>query len=149
MDNKVVIVGSVGTICTKLENDILVFDHPKSLMGEYFEKAKIKINAEYKFMFAKHSSEVTKEDRQKLIEYLVRYQYNYSKAMVLYGTNPDSTNETIACLKEVPEIKDKTIIIVGSEYPFGFYNSDAPFQIGKALGILAIANPGIYSVFNF
>jgi len=45
-------------------------------------------------------------------------------------------------------IKDKTIIITGAMIPYRFGKSDGVFNLGSALALVQVLDPGIYIVMN-
>ena len=53
--------------------------------------------------------------------------------------------ETALALKAVP---DKTIVLTGALQPGRFADSDAPFNLGMAMGAVQVLPPGVYIVAN-
>lgn len=92
-------------------------------------------------MFQKDSSDITNEDRQKLL--LACKRTKEEKIIITHGT--DSMLETA---KTLSEIKYKTIVITGSFLPYKFISSDASFNIGVAFAAVNFLEPGIYISIN-
>ena len=63
--------------------------------------------------------------------------------IVTHGT--DTMVETALALKAVP---DKTIVLTGALQPGRFADSDAPFNLGTAMGAVQVLPPGVYIVAN-
>ena len=89
----------------------------------------------------KDSMDITDADRQQL--------YNFCAAapeqhiVVTHGT------DTMGVTAEVlSKLEGKTIVITGSARPERFSNSDAPFNVGVAIGALGAIEPGVYIAMN-
>jgi L-asparaginase len=90
----------------------------------------------------KDSLDITEEDRKKI--YNACKNETTSKIIITHGT--DTIVETA---KKLSGIKNKTIILVGSSKPAKFSDSDAPFNIGVAVGAINILNTeGVYIAMN-
>ncbi len=69
------------------------------------------------------------------------------KIIITHGT--DTMRETGLYLEQHLKDKSKTIILVGSMIPLdGFYNSDAPYNLGYAVAQVQSKNAGIYICMN-
>ena len=123
-------------------------DYPKTTKGYAFEISdpavkrileKLNPDFEYDIISAlkKDSLDITEEDRKKILEACKKTKSD--KIIITHGT--DTMLETA---KVLSEIKDKIIIITGSMRPERFSNSDAPINIGMAIGAVNVLNNGIY-----
>jgi L-asparaginase len=54
----------------------------------------------------------------------------------------------IQTAKKLQMIQNKVIIITGATEPARFKGSDAPFNIGCAVGAMQLLSPGVYVVMN-
>jgi L-asparaginase/Glu-tRNA(Gln) amidotransferase subunit D len=144
LKEELLIVGCGGTISCRFKSDALHFDRPQGVVSEYLKRSKL--GDPYHFVFTvvanKNSTEITGADREALLGAIDANPC--SKVLVLYGTNPESVSQTVEYLK-AQTIGGKTVVLVGSEFPFGTYHSDAPARLGMALWILKHSDPGVYT----
>jgi len=94
-----------------------------------------------KTVLRKDSQEITDKDRQKIVA--VCASAAADKIIVTHGT--DTMIETAAALADVP---GKVIVLTGSMRPEKFSDSDAPFNIGVAIGAAQVLQPGVYIAMN-
>jgi len=101
--------------------------------------------AKYVCAARKDSSELTAEDRIKILECCLG---NEKKVLITHGT--DTMIETGLYLdKELREQHiEKTIVLTGSMKPEKFKDSDAAFNVGVAVGCVQVLNSGIYVCMN-
>ncbi|MGE5329515.1 MAG: asparaginase domain-containing protein [Deltaproteobacteria bacterium] len=127
-------------------------DYPKTTKGYAFEITdsavtriieKVNANFEYEIITAlkKDSLDITDEDR-KLIKKICE-ESESEKIIITHGT--DTMIETANVLSEVT---NKTIVLTGAMRPERFYNSDASFNIGLAVGAVNVLDEGIYIAMN-
>jgi len=123
-------------------------DYPKTKKGYAFEISepatkrileKLNPNFEYEIIsvLKKDSLDITESDRNKILEECKKLKEN--KIIITHGT--DTMIETA---KKLSLIKDKVIILTGSMRPERFSNSDAPINLGIAIGAISILNNGVY-----
>ncbi|MEZ4973684.1 MAG: asparaginase domain-containing protein [Cyclobacteriaceae bacterium] len=124
-------------------------DYPHTTKGwafEFGEPASIrileKLNPSFEFeiqtAFQKDSLEINDTDRKNLTDLIVKS--NLEHIIITHGT--DTMVETATFLAE--HIKNKVIVITGAMRPEQFSNSDAPVNIGTAVGAVQILGPGVY-----
>ncbi|MCB0490471.1 MAG: asparaginase [Cyclobacteriaceae bacterium] len=124
-------------------------DYPHTTKGwafEFGEPASIrileKLNPSFEFeiqtAFQKDSLEINDTDRKNLTDLIVKS--NLEHIIITHGT--DTMVETATFLAE--HIKNKVIVITGAMRPEQFSNSDAPVNIGTAIGAVQILGPGVY-----
>lgn len=123
-------------------------DYPKQVKGWAFEIAEAavgrileKLNPSFEYeiimAFRKDSMMITDEDRTNLLVMIKNLEND--KVIVTHGT--DTLIETAKFLKA---IQNKTIILTGAMKPERFYDSDAPINIGVAIGAVSTLKPGVY-----
>ncbi len=123
-------------------------DYPKKIKGYAFEISEPavgriieKLNPSFEYeiisVLKKDSLEITDEDRDKIKDMCKKTKND--KIIITHGT--DTMLETA---KAISEIKDKTIIITGAMRPERFSNSDAPINIGTAIGAINALENGVY-----
>lgn len=92
-------------------------------------------------LLKKDSLELTDEDRQLLKEAVL--QSPADKVLVVHGTD---TMAQSAVALDTPE--GKTVVFTGAMQPARMLHSDAPFNLGFALGVLQCMQPGVYIAMN-
>ena len=123
-------------------------DYPKTTKGYAFEisdpavkRILEKLNPDFEYeiisVLKKDSLDITEQDRKKILETCKKIKGD--KIIITHGT--DTMLDTAKVLNE---IRDKTIIITGSMRPERFSNSDAPINIGMAIGAVNVLNRGVY-----
>lgn len=123
-------------------------DYPRTTKGYAFEittpaveRILKNINPTFEFeilsAFKKDSTEITNEDREKL--YKIANELQSDKIIITHGT--DTMIETA---KKLSSIENKTMVITGAMRPEKFSDSDAPFNIGTAVGAVTTLSPGVY-----
>ena len=128
-------------------------DYPKKTKGWAFEMGEPAINRileklkpsfefEVKTIFRKDSLEIKDEDRQTLVDFIKKLETE--NIIITHGT--DTMIETALYLNSM--IDDKTIVMTGALLPERFSNSDAPINLGAAIGALNILQPGTYVAMN-
>lgn len=92
-------------------------------------------------LLKKDSLELTDEDRQLLKEAVL--QSPADRVLVVHGTD---TMAQSAVALGAPE--GKTVVFTGAMQPARMLHSDAPFNLGFALGVLQCMQPGVYIAMN-
>ena len=92
---------------------------------------------EIKSILKKDSLDITDEDRQMIFNEVKKAKED--KIIITHGTDT-----IINTAEKFNNIKDKTIVLVGSGIPEKFAQSDAQFNIGFAVGVLSILSNGVY-----
>ncbi|MGB4942793.1 MAG: asparaginase domain-containing protein [Candidatus Moraniibacteriota bacterium] len=127
-------------------------EYPRTTKGYAFEigepavkRILEKVNPAFEYevisLLQKDSSDLTEEDREKILETCKSIPSD--KIVVTHGT--DTMIETAGKLSEV---KDKTIIITGAMRPEKFSDSDAMFNVGAAVIAAQTLSHGIYITMN-
>ena len=123
-------------------------DYPRKQGGYAFEigppavsRIIEKLNPTFRYeirpILQKDSLDLTVEDRQTLRKVCMEEACPY--LILTHGT--DTLKETAYTLTGIP---GKTIILTGSMRPERFSNSDAPIQIGMAIGAIEYLSEGVY-----
>ncbi len=89
----------------------------------------------------KDSLELTDEDREMIRRAVLAARHE--RIVITHGT--DTMIETALRLRDVP---GRTIVLTGALSPAVFRESDAPFNVGMALGAVLSLPPGVYLVMN-
>lgn len=123
-------------------------DYPRPTKGYAFEISEPavkrilkKLNPSFDYeilsVLKKDSFDITEEDREVIYKTCKKQKNN--RIIITHGT--DTMVETAMKLSD---IKNKVIILTGSMKPERFSDSDAPINVGVALGAINILKDGIY-----
>lgn len=123
-------------------------DYPRTQKGYAFEigppavvRILEKLNPSFSYevqtVLQKDSLDITEQDRLVLRNVCAKSVAKH--LIVTHGT--DTLLETAAALAEIP---NKVIILTGAMRPEQFANSDAPIQIGLAIGAVEYVPAGVY-----
>lgn len=126
--------------------------YPKSTGGYAFEIAdaaflsiiedlQASFDFQTKTICQKDSQDITKEDRNRLLDYIEKQ--DTQQFVITHGT--DTMKETGLFLSN---ISNKTIVLTGALKPAAFKQSDAPIQLGAAISACQLLSPGIYIAMN-
>ena len=88
-------------------------------------------------LLKKDSLEITDQDRQGLREFCLKLTND--RIIITHGT--DTLLETASFLAGIPQ---KTIILTGAMLPERFTHSDAPINLGMAIGAVQHLPSGVY-----
>jgi len=116
-----------------------VVQYPK--IGPLLEEANVQFEFEVESLLKKDSLELTDSDR----EMIFRKVRNDSSSHILITHGTDTMALTG---QRLSEIAGKTIVLTGAMQPAAFKHSDAPFNIGFAVGCLQFLPPGVYLAMN-
>lgn len=127
-------------------------DYPATTRGYLFEitvpavrRILEKINPSFEFeilpLLQKDSLDLTGADHDKIIKACLRT--DAKKIVITHGTDT-----MIATATKLAGIKNKVIVLTGAMRPERFSNSDADFNLGVAIGVLNMAEEGIYIAMN-
>lgn len=105
------------------------------------KKAKIDFEYEVLTLLKKDSLDITAEDRKKVFDKIKSLKD--TKIVITHGT--DTIRKTAESLSKV---LGKTIVLTGSMLPEKFYESEADFNVGMAVGCAQSLPPGVYIVLN-
>ena len=92
-------------------------------------------------VFSKDSLDMTDEDRNE-IRRRVR-DAEQRRILITHGTDT-----MVKTGKALGEVKEKTVVFVGSLSPSRFKGSDAEFNVGFAFAVVQLLPPGVYIAMN-
>jgi len=130
--------GSIDKYYSTQVSDFIVGD-PQ--MAQILEDGNITVEYEIESLAQKDSLDITKEDRQRILE-RVNADPNH-RILITHGT--DTMIETAKSLSTIP---DKVIVLTGAMQPAAFKRTDAAFNIGGAIIALQTLPEGVYIVMN-
>ena len=84
---------------------------------------------------------MTDADRQKIYDFCKESKYD--NIIITHGTDT-----MVQTAHKLGDIKDKTIILTGASLPEKFYESDASFNLGTAVGAINVIEKGVHIAMN-
>lgn len=109
--------------------------------------ASLQLYAEFKFteICMKDSRSLTARDLKKIVDTVNKSKFKH--IIITHGTY--TMVDTARFLKKHIKKSDKIIVLTGSMTPLvGFLNSDAPYNLGFAIGQSIVLKPGVYISIN-
>lgn len=134
------IITTGGTI-EGFEND-LNNNEASTSIKDFLKSANVSFEFTIDEAFKKDSRSITEEDRENLVERIKAT--NSEKILITHGT---FTMEDTAKYIGNRDLK-KTIVLVGSFILGNSNNTDAPFNIGYAIGTIQFLKPDVYIAMN-
>ncbi len=127
--------------------DKIYFDHKSTYqvgepqVSEILKDANITFDFGLESIVHKDSLDMTAGDRQMVFDRV--QQSAYERIVITHGTDT-----MIATAKQLKGIQSKTVVLTGAMQPARFRNSDAPFNIGCAIGAVQSLPHGTYLTMN-
>jgi len=116
-----------------------------TIAGPAVRKILKQVNPNFEFdiipILKKDSLDMNNSDRQLIYDACTKVKG--SKIIITHGS--DTMSQTA---QKIKDIKNKTIILVGSSRPEKFINSDASFNVGAAVGAINCLNKGVHIAMN-
>jgi L-asparaginase len=126
-----------GTIDKVYFDALSEFQIGEPIIGELLKDARVGFDYAIESLTRKDSLELDDNDRE-----LIRSRVAACPAdhiLITHGT--DTMTVTAAALAD---IENKVIVLTGAMQPARFRDSDAPFNVGLAIGALNSCQPGVY-----
>jgi L-asparaginase len=117
-------------------------DYDKTHIEDMLSQGRTRVKIDIEQLMLVDSGDITDENRQQILE-----KCNHAdtdKIVITHGT--DTLVKTAQLLGE--NIKDKTIVLVGSMIPYAFKGSDALFNLGAAVTAVQILDKGVFVAMN-
>jgi len=111
-------------------------------MREMLDLGRAKIDVNIRTLMMVDSLEMTKEDRNLIVENCKKAEED--QIIITHGT--DTMTETGKVLAQ--SSLNKTIVLTGAMIPYKFGSSDGLFNLGSALGFVQSLPKGIYIAMN-
>ncbi|MDY0207035.1 MAG: asparaginase domain-containing protein [Pseudomonas sp.] len=133
---------TTGGTFDKIYHDALSeFTIGEPMAEELLTDAGVNLTYSVDSLLKKDSLELTDADRE-----LLREQVNNSPhqhILIIHGTDTMTLSAQL-----LVDISDKTVVFTGAMQPARMRNSDAPFNLGFAIGALQCLESGIYIAMN-
>ena len=140
-DKKIAILTTGGTIDKIYFDEKSQFSVGEPQIGQLLGEANITFEYEVRQLMRKDSLEINDDDRSLIRDAVKREELD--RILITHGT--DTMVQTANALGD---IKDKTVVFVGSMQPARLRVSDAFFNVGYAIAALQLLSPGVYIAMN-
>jgi L-asparaginase len=136
---RVITVG--GTIDKVYFDDLSSYDVGEPQVQAVFQEANVAFEFVIESVLRKDSLKMTEEDRALVRQRVI----DAPESLILITHGTDTMTQTAAALGDVGA---KTVVMTGSMLPARFRASDAPFNLGCAIGALQSKPPSVYIAMN-
>jgi len=130
--------GAIDKIYFDDKTDFQVGD---PVIGELLERMQVGFNFTVESALRKDSLDMTEDDRA-LIRQRVE-QCSEECVLITHGTDG-----MVATAKALTGIEGKCVVLTGALQPAAFYQTDAVFNVGCAIGAAQSKEPGVYIAMN-
>ena len=130
--------GTIDKIYFDAKSDFQVGD---PVIGELLQRMQVGFDFTVESAMRKDSLDMTDADRAIICD-LAR-QCSEQCVLITHGTDG-----MVATAKELQSISGKCIVLTGALQPAAFYQTDAIFNVGCAIGALQSKPPGVYIAMN-
>jgi len=133
---------TTGGTFDKIYHDALSeFSIGEPMADELLQEAGVNLAYSVDSVLKKDSLELTNADRAQLCEQVMRSPHQH--LLIIHGT------DTMALTaQQLAAITNKTVVLTGAMQPARMRKSDAPFNLGFAIGALQCLDSGIYIAMN-
>jgi L-asparaginase len=138
---KIRVLAVGGTIDKVYFDDLSTYDVGEPQVQAVFQEANVAFEFVIESLLRKDSLKMTDEDRALIRQRVM--EAPEERVLITHGT--DTMTQTAAALAD---IAGKTIVMTGSMLPARFRASDAPFNLGCAVGALQSLPSGVYIAMN-
>lgn len=135
-----------GTIDKVYFDDLSNYDVGEPQVQAVFQEANVAFEFVIESLLKKDSLKMTDEDRALVRQHVL----DAPESLILITHGTDTMTQTAAALGDISQgdVGQKTVVMTGSMLPARFRASDAPFNLGCAVGALQSKPPGVYIAMN-
>ena len=138
--------GTIDSVFDRTRDVITVAS--QSIIPEFIKSIRIEPEPEFSVVCLKDSRELTMEDQENIVSTVLGSES--TRIVITHGTYtmPDTARLLKARLNDSGR-RDQVIVFTGSMVPIrGFTDSDAPFNLGFAVAMTELRDPGLYVAMN-
>ena len=133
---------TTGGTFDKIYHDALSeFTIGEPMAAELLQEAGVHLSYSVDSLLKKDSLELTDSDRDLLREQVIHSPHQH--ILIIHGTDTMTLSA-----QHLGVITDKTIVFTGAMQPARMRKTDAPFNLGFAIGALQCLDSGIYIAMN-
>lgn len=111
-------------------------------LPEMLKLARSRLDVSIRTLMMVDSLEMSDEDRGLIVHQC--QACDEEQIVITHGT--DTMTETAAAL--AMNVEGKTIVLTGAMVPYAFGSSDGLFNLGSALSLVQVLEPGVYIAMN-
>src|ERR1700748_1579513 len=141
LDESLLIVTTGGTIDKSYFDALSTYQIGDPVVARLLEQGRVTRTVEIVELLRKDSLELSAYDRTLILEHVRDAAARH--VVITHGT--DTMAETADLLMTV---SGKTIVLAGAFSPARFADSDASFNLGRAVATAQVASPGVYITMN-
>lgn len=133
---------TTGGTFDKIYHDALSeFSIGEPMATELLQDAGVNLSYSVDSLLKKDSLELTNADRELLCEHVINSPHQY--ILIIHGTDTMTLSA-----QQLATITNKTVVFTGAMQPARMRRTDAPFNLGFAIGALQCLDSGIYIAMN-
>ena len=133
---------TTGGTFDKVYHDALSeFTIGEPMVPELLQEAGVNLSYSVNSLLKKDSLELTNADRELLCEHVNNSPHQH--ILIIHGTDTMTLSA-----QSLGSIIDKTVVFTGAMQPARMRHTDAPFNLGFAIGALQCLESGIYIAMN-
>ncbi|WP_205342433.1 asparaginase domain-containing protein [Denitrificimonas caeni] len=133
---------TTGGTFDKIYHDALSeFAIGEPMASELLQEAGVNLSYSVDSLLKKDSLELTDVDRELLRKQV--YNSPHQHILIIHGTDTMSLSA-----QHLGTVTNKTVVFTGAMQPARMRKSDAPFNLGFAIGVLQCLDSGIYIAMN-
>ncbi len=133
---------TTGGTFDKIYHDALSeFTIGEPMAAELLQEAGVNLSYSVDSLLKKDSLELTDADRQMLCEHVNNSPHQH--ILIIHGTDTMTLSA-----QQLASIANKTVVFTGAMQPARMRKTDAPFNLGFAIGALQCLDSGIYIAMN-
>ncbi len=133
---------TTGGTFDKIYHDALSeFSIGEPMATELLQEAGVNLSYSVDSLLKKDSLELTNADRELLCKHVINSPHQH--ILIIHGTDTMTLSA-----QQLATISNKTVVFTGAMQPARMRRTDAPFNLGFAIGALQCLDSGIYIAMN-
>ena len=133
---------TTGGTFDKIYHDALSeFTIGEPMATELLQEAGVNLSYSVDSLLKKDSLELTNADRKLLCKHVINSPHQH--ILIIHGTDTMTLSA-----QQLATISNKTVVFTGAMQPARMRRTDAPFNLGFAIGALQCLDSGIYIAMN-
>ena len=130
-----------GTFDKTYHDALSEFTIGEPMATELLQEAGVHLSYSVDSLLKKDSLELTDADRERLCEHVINSAHQH--ILIIHGTDT-----MILSAQQLPPLSHKTVVFTGAMQPARMRKTDAPFNLGFAIGALQCLDSGVYIAMN-
>ena len=130
-----------GTFDKTYHDALSEFTIGEPMATELLQEAGVNLSYSVDSLLKKDSLELTNADRKLLCKHVINSPHQH--ILIIHGTDTMTLSA-----QQLATISNKTVVFTGAMQPARMRRTDAPFNLGFAIGALQCLDSGIYIAMN-